>query len=143
VCAPSAHASHYLLADVPDVVPKDHHAALRKAGVVNTKQLYERTAARKDRRALAVVSGLPVRELARWARFMDLMQLNGIGPKMVRLLNAAGVRTLRDLKGAVADSLQPKMRAANRGAKYSEIVPSVGVVRGWIGNAAKVKPRLE
>ncbi len=138
-----ASAGHYLIADVPDVIAKEHHAALRAAGLSDTKQLYERIVARKGRRALAVRTAIPYKQLTSWARQLDLMQINGIGPKMVRLLNAAGVPNLRTFRKAGADALHAAMKAANRGAKYSEVVPSAGVLRGWIRLAASIKPRLE
>lgn len=132
-----------MIADVADVIPREHHAALKAQGVVNTAQLYERIVSRTARRAMATRSAIPIRELARWARFLDLMQLQSLGPKMVRLLNAAGIDTLRDFQKASADGLHPKMRAVNRGGKYSEVVPGVEVLRAWIASSRKVTPRLE
>ncbi|MFT7622061.1 MAG: DNA polymerase/3'-5' exonuclease PolX [Myxococcota bacterium] len=132
-----------MLADVPDVIEKQHHEALRKAGIVNSQQLYERIVTRRARRSLATTSAVPVRVLARWSRLLDLMQLSGIGPKMVRLMNAAGINTLKGLQGAQADTLWSAMRVANRGGRYSEVVPSADVLRGWIGNAQKRAVRLE
>lgn len=132
-----------MIADVADVIPTEHHATLRKAGVLNTAQLYERVVKRRSRRSLSIATGIRTRTLSEWARFLDLMQLNGIGPKMVRLLNAAGVETLRDLARADAASLQPKMRAVNGAGRFSEVVPPLGVVRSWIQQAGQVEPRLE
>ncbi len=129
--APGASASHYLIADVPDVIEKGRHAALKEAGIVNTQQLYERIVRRKGRRSLAAMTRIPVRELAKWARFLDLMQLKGVGPQMVRLMKAD------------AEALQSAMRVANRGGRYSEVVPAAGVVAGWIGAAKQIEARLE
>ena len=138
-----ASAGHYMIADVPDVIGVKHHKALSDAGVADTKVLYERIVTRKARRALAAKTGIPARRLTRWARFLDLMQINGIGPKMVHLFNAAGVDTLKELQKQVGADLQPKMRAANAGAKHSELVPSPEVVAEWIKMANQMTVRLQ
>ena len=139
----AARASHYLIADVPDVIPKEYHAALATAGIVNTQQLYDRTAARKSRKALARQTRIKKELLIDWARFLDLMQISGVGPKMTRLLIAAGTKTLRQLQKADATALAAQMRAVNRGARYSEVTPPEGVVLGWIAAAKRIAPRLE
>lgn len=139
----TASAGHYLIADVPDVIAAQHHAALQKAGFTDTKQLYEAIAARKSRRAVAKRSGIGLATLTGWAHFLDLMQVNGIGPKMVRLLSAAGVKTLRAFRKSNAAALHARMKAVNAGGKYSEIVPSAGVIAGWLQLANKIPLRLE
>jgi hypothetical protein len=139
----SASASHYMLADVPDVVPVQHHPALLKAGIENTAQLYERAVTKAARQSLALATGIDVQTLGNWARFLDIMQLAGPGPKMVRVLNAAGIDTLVAFQKADAVSLVQRMRQANAGNKYSEVLPSSDVVSAWIDAARKVKPRLE
>ncbi|MBT9558009.1 MAG: DUF4332 domain-containing protein [Myxococcales bacterium] len=143
VVSASASASHYMLADVPDVVPAQHHATLLKAGIENTAQLYERAVTKAARQSLSSATGIDVQTLGHWARFLDIMQLAGPGPKMVRVLNAAGVDTLVAFQKADAVSLVQRMRQANAGNKYSEVLPSSDVVGAWIDAARKVKPRLE
>jgi predicted flap endonuclease-1-like 5' DNA nuclease len=138
-----ANASHYMLVDVPDVVEAGQHATLAKAGIDNTAALYENVVTRLAREALSKRTGIAEKTLRSWARFLDLMQLSGIGPKMVRLLNAARVVTLRDLRVADAAELHARVRVANRGAKHSEVVPSADILSGWIGAAKRVTPRLE
>ena len=143
MAAAPASAGHYFIGDVPDVVPEPHHKALAAAGIQTTADLYERIATLKDRRAFASKTGIAERDLADWAKFVDLMQLNGIGPKMVRLLNASEVGTLKALQASDSASLAQKMKDANRGNRFSELVPDADVVRGWIGQARKVALRLE
>ena len=138
-----ASAGHYFIVDVPDVVPEAHHKALAAAGIQTTADLYDRIAKAADRRAFASRTGIPERDLGEWARFIDLMQLSGIGPKMVRLLNAAEVPNLKALQGADPASLSQKMKEANRGNRFSELVPDADVVKGWVGQARKVTLRLE
>ncbi len=139
----SAHAAHYLIADVEDVIPASQHAALARAGVTNTAVLYERIVTRAGREAFARISGVTVADLTAWANFIDLMQLNGVGPTMVRVLNAAGIKDLAAFQAAKAPELLPRMRAANAGNRLSQVLPSEDVVAGWITAARAIKVRLE
>lgn len=138
-----SHASHYLIVDVPDVIPASKHAALAKQGITSSEQLYERVVTRTARASLAKAAGLDAAELASWARFLDLMQLSGIGPKMVRLLNAAGIDSLAAFKKAEPAALYQRFREVNVGARYSEVIPNADILRGWIDAAQKVPTRLE
>jgi predicted flap endonuclease-1-like 5' DNA nuclease len=143
VLSGSASASHYMIADVPDVIPAARHAALAKQGIENTAQLFERVVTKTARAALAKATGIGDVELTGWARTFDLMQLNGIGPKMVRLLNASGVTTLAAFQKADATALYQTFRSVNVGSKYSEVIPPVDVIAGWIDLSRKVPLRLE
>ena len=143
LAAAPALAGHYFIADVPDIVPETHHKALAAAGIQTTADLYDHTATLKDRRAFAARTGIPEHDLAEWAKFIDLLQISGVGPKMVRLLNAADIGTLKALQAADAATLSQKMKEANRGNRFSELVPDADVVTGWIAQAKKIAPRLE
>ena len=135
VVTPAAHASHYLIADVPDVIQKNYHAKLAAAGIHDTKALFGAIATKKARRDLAKKVGVMYATLTKWATFIDLMRVDGIGPKMVRLLNASDVKHLKSFVEQDAAALHPRMRQANRGGRYSEVVPGVEVVRSWIQRA--------
>jgi predicted flap endonuclease-1-like 5' DNA nuclease len=141
--ASPAHAAHYRIVDVADVVPAEHHRALAAAGVVTTEHLYDRTARKRDRRRLARATGIEYGTLTKWAIFIDLMQIRGIGPKMVRLMNASGIGRLKDLKRAKAAPLLKAMRKANRGFRYSRVLPDVGVISRWIIRAGRKRARLQ
>ncbi|MEC8022416.1 MAG: DUF4332 domain-containing protein [Myxococcota bacterium] len=135
--------SHYLIVDVPDVIPTQYHDALGKAGIRNTQALYKEIAAKKGRSSLSQKTRIRYATLTQWAAFLDLMQIDGIGPKMVGLLQASGVQNLLAFQKESASALHTRMRSANRGARYSEILPSVAVVRGWIQRAKALPITLE
>lgn len=139
----SSHAGHYFLKDLNDVVPAKYHAALERQGITNSKQLYEAAAPSRARRTLARKTRVSKKLLRQWATFIDLMQINGIGPKMVRLLNGAGVPNLKQFKKSDPVQLVEKMRLANRGAKYSEIIPGVAVVKAWLKQARTIESKLQ
>jgi DNA polymerase/3'-5' exonuclease PolX len=136
-------ASHYLIQDVPEVIEVKYHKAIIAAGASHTGQLYDRIAGKKKRRAFAKESGIGYDQLTQWARFIDLMRVKGIGPKMVRLFNAAGVETLRSFRKATAKALYKQIRVANRGGRYSQVIPGEDVLRAWIKQARRIKLRLE
>ena len=138
-----ANASHYRIADVSDVIPAEYHTKLAKAGVHDTRALYAAIAGKTDRRAFAKKSKVLYATLTKWATFIDLMRVDGLGPKMVRLLNAAGVKHLKAFRGEIPERLHPRLRAANRGGKYSEVLPGLEVIRGWVRRAAALPLRLE
>jgi DNA polymerase/3'-5' exonuclease PolX len=132
-----------MIVDVPDVIPVAHHKAIIKAGPQHTGELYARIATRKSRRAFARSSGLDYKLLGEWASFIDLMRVKGIGPKMVRLFNAAGVANLKQFRKAQAKSLYKQIRLANRGGRYSQVVPGADVLSAWIAQSRGMKIRLE
>ncbi len=144
VCSASfvASAGHYDLVDIPDVVPAAHHAALQKAGIRTSRDLYDKAAGKDERAALSATTGIAYADLYAWARFIDLMQVQGIGPKMVKLLNAAGVTGLAELQSAAAEPLHERARLANVGNKYSEVVPPPDVIGAWIGVAKSLRSKL-
>jgi hypothetical protein len=136
-------ASHYRIADVPDVIQKEYHQRLSAHGVQDTRALYSLIAGKSARRGFAKKSKIMYATLTKWATFIDLMRVDGIGPKMVRLLHASSVKNLRSFRTESAESLQPRMRKANRGGKYSEVIPGVEVIRGWLVAAQSIPLLLE
>jgi len=137
-----AWASHYRIVDVPDVIPAEHHDPLKKAGIETTKALYLKGVARKGRRAIARKSGIDPKLVTAWVRFIDLMQLEGIGPKMVRVLNASGVHSLQDFQREEAAGLLLRMKAANRGFRYARVLPDERLLSTWIERAKKTPLRM-
>ena len=135
-------ASHYRVEDVPDVIPVEHHAALLSAGIATTEALYLRGATPQGRKIIAKKTGIERSTIRAWVQFLDIMQINGIGPKMVRLLNAAGVHGLRDLQKEKAGPLRLRMKAANRGFRYSRVLPDKALIGVWIKRALKTPKRF-
>lgn len=137
-----ARASHYRLAG-SDIVSPAELKALSTAGVATTLELLERAAPRKARRKLARETGLTPSRLAELGAFCDLLRVKGIGPTMVRLLQAAKVMHTGHLKRSVAASLRERMEEANAARKVSETVPDEATVADWIGQARSLPKLLE
>ena len=137
-----ASAGHYRL-PVENFVTTEESQALAKAGVDTTLSLLDQIARVDKRKALAAKSGLTYARLSALASQTDLLRVDGLGPSMVLLLQAAGVRHTRDLAGADAASLREKMRVANEVQNLAQVLPQEDVVRSWIGHAARLPQVLE
>ncbi|MCC6620470.1 MAG: DUF4332 domain-containing protein [Deltaproteobacteria bacterium] len=137
-----AHAGHYRL-PVDNLVTVDESNALSKAGIRTTLGLLDHVAPLDKRRALAAKSGLTFVRLSTLATQIDLLRVEGVGPSMVRLLQAAGIRHTRDLGAADAAGLREKMRVANGVHQISSVLPQEDVVRSWIESARGLPQILE
>ncbi len=127
-------ASHYDLVDI-DLVTKAEREALAKAGIESTDVLLQRAATPAKRAALAAATKLPVARLDELARMCDLLQVRGIGPSMVKLLTAAGVKTLQDLMAHDPAKLAKELQDLNDRRHIAGLVPPAEMLRSWIEQA--------
>lgn len=133
-------ASHYELEDVP-FLQDGELAKLKTAGVTSTERLLAQIAKLGDRNALSAETGIPKERMTELAHKVDLLRVNGIGPKMVAMLQAAGVMNLKALAKQDPDALHKRVVQVNDELHISQVVPMAGVLAGWIGQA-KALPTL-
>ncbi|HEX3696823.1 MAG TPA: DUF4332 domain-containing protein [Polyangia bacterium] len=136
-------ASHYALSEVSRLVPPTDAEKLNKAGVDTTEQLLDKAGKAKDRKALAKTSGLSVATLTGLAKHCDLLRIKGVGPEMVLLLEAAGVKSIVDLSKRDAAGLMAAVESANKAKKISEKMPTEPQLADWIEQAKKLPPVLD
>lgn len=136
-------ASHYALTEVARLVPPADAAKLQKAGVETTEQLLQKAATAKDRKALAKASGLGAATLTTLAKHCDLLRIKGVGPEMVLLLEAAGVKSIADLASRDAAALVAAVESANKTKKISEKLPTEPQLADWIEQAKKLPPVVD
>jgi predicted flap endonuclease-1-like 5' DNA nuclease len=141
--ARAAQASHYAVADVPRLITADEAEKLQKVGINTTEQLLEKAAKAKDRKALAKSSGLASAALMGLARRCDLLRLRGVGPEMVLLLEASGVKTTAELAKKDVAGLAAAMATANQAKKISDKPPADPQLQYWIEEAKKLPPVLD
>jgi hypothetical protein len=134
--AATAHASPYPLDEILEKVPAEK---LAKAKVHTSDDLLDKGAHAQELRALAKTTGLPLAQLSTWAKMCDLLRLKGVGPEMVRLLNAGKITTVKQLRGQDAGKLHRALLAANKKAKITEKPPAEEQVAHWIEQAKKLK----
>lgn len=140
--SPMASASHYRL-PVDGLVTIDETEALKKAGIATTLDLLDAIAATAGRESVASKSGLTFARLTTLAAQVDLLRVNGLGPSMVRLLQAGGVRHARDLAKSAPGELRARLEAANGVHRIAPVLPSEGILEDWIRQAGGLKPIVE
>jgi predicted flap endonuclease-1-like 5' DNA nuclease len=130
-----AHASNYALEEIPQAIPAPEAAKLKSAGITTTFALLEKAAEPKDRKSLAKATRIAEKTIEAWAQMADLLRVRGIGPDVARLLAAAGVRTVSQLKSANASALSDEIVKVNSKQRLSENPPSVEHLQSWIQQA--------
>jgi predicted flap endonuclease-1-like 5' DNA nuclease len=139
----TASASHYAVNDVPSLIAAEDAAKLTKAGVATTEDLLQKTAKPKDRKALAKASGLSGPVVMDLARRCDLLRIKGVGPEMVLLLEASGVKTVAELSKKQAPALTAAADQANKTKKITEKPPTEPQFQDWIEQARQLPPVIE
>lgn len=139
----TARASHYAVGDVPSLISAGDAAKLTKAGVATTEDLLQKGAKAQDRKALAKSSGLKASTLMDLVRRADLLRIKGVGPEMVLLLEAAGVKSVADLAKKEAPALTTAADAANKSKKITEKPPTEPQFQDWIDQAKKLPAVIE
>jgi len=138
-------ASHYLLTDL-GLLAAEEVAALERVGITSSEQLLPRVIGPTERAALqrlllpAAVSAERLRELA---CICDLLQLEGVGPTMVKLLRRAGVVDSRALASRDPRELAALVLQVNQREAIAGRVPEESHLAGWIGVARTLPVRVQ
>jgi predicted flap endonuclease-1-like 5' DNA nuclease len=130
-----ARASNYALEEIPQAIPAADAARLKAAGITTTFALLEKAAEPKDRKALSKQTKILEKTIESWAQMADLLRVRGIGPDVARLLAAANVHTVSQLKIANASALSDEILKVNSKLHLSENPPSVEHLQAWIQQA--------
>ena len=131
----------YAIADITVIEP-DAVATLKKAGIRTTSKLLENAKDAKGRRKLAEQTGLPEKNILRWANLSDKMRIKGVGEDYAHLLQAAGVDTVKELKYRNPGRLAKAMADANVKRKLVRVLPSDRAVVRWIEHAKKLPVKI-
>ena len=130
-----AQASNYALEEIPQMIPAADAQKLKAVGIGTTFQLLERCADPKQRKQLARDARLPEKTLGDWVQMADIMRIKGVGPDVGRLLAAAGVHTVLQLKTQDAAKLEDEILKVNSKQHLSENPPSTEHLQAWIAQA--------
>lgn len=142
VWASAAAASHYRL-PAGGLVSESEERSLAEHSVDTTEALLAGTASLKARRALSKATGLSYARLTELATQCDLLRIRGVGPSVVRLLQAAGTRHTAALRQARADALAEKLKSANAVHGIMEVLPDTASLSDWITQARELPKVLE
>ena len=131
-------AGHYDLEDVEEIVPTAERQRFVRVGITSTRAIVERLASVPDRRRVARESGISLKRLTDLVHFCDLLRVNGVGPRMARLLQAAGVLDVVMLRREEPEALMVRVTAANEIHRITEMPPAAEHLRGWIARAREL-----
>jgi predicted flap endonuclease-1-like 5' DNA nuclease len=115
---------------------------MRKAGIRTTEKLLETAKSLKGRQMLAEKTEIDQKQLLCVANLLDRMRIKGVGPEYAELLEAAGVKTLRELRYRNPARLAEAMAKANLERKLVRVLPSQHTVEGWIDQAKKLPVKI-
>jgi hypothetical protein len=129
---------------ITDIEGIDGEAAamLKSVGIRSTERLLEMARTMKGRKLLAAKTGLDEKRLLRWANVADRMRIKGVNKEYSRLLQAAGVMTVKELKYRNPCTLAKAMADFNKANKLVRQLPSEKLVTRWIENAKKLPLKI-
>lgn len=140
--ASPAAASHYFLEDL-ERFSEDELAKLKRVGVETTEQFLVTALTKEGRAGLTRSTSMSEGDVLAFAVTCELLQVQGVGPKVAKMMHAAGVMGVDDLAGREAGALLERLKVANEGKKYVYADPPVELVRGWIERAAQTPHRVK
>lgn len=140
--ASSAQAGHYRL-PLANFITQEETTLLMKAGIDTTLSLLEGVKTQAQRKRVAQVTGITMTRIEALAGQVDLLRVDGIGPTVVRLLNAAGVTNSRGLANESTDALHARITAANAANQITNASPRAVQVAAWIEAAKRLGPALD
>src|SRR5260370_29827314 len=114
---------------------------MRKAGIRTTEKLLETAKSLKGRQMLAEKTEIDQKQLLCVANLIDRMRIKGVGPDYAELLEAAGVKTVRELRYRNPVRLAQPMAKANLGRKLVRVLPSPHTLKPWT-NQPKQLPTM-
>jgi predicted flap endonuclease-1-like 5' DNA nuclease len=115
---------------------------MRKAGIRTTEKLLETAKTLKGRQMLAEKTEIDQKQLLCVANLIDRMRIKGVGQDYAELLEAAGVKTLRELRYRNPARLAEAMAKANLERKLVRVLPSQHTVGRWIDQAKKLPVKI-
>ncbi len=135
LAAAPAFASHYDLGSI-DLVSPEQVQALAALDITTTEDLWKATRTARQVARLARALKVPKPVVREWGEFCDLLRLEGVGPKVARVLRLTGVRHLRDLARQDPEHLTRRIAEVNREHEILGKLPDVATVRHWVEAAA-------
>jgi Domain of unknown function (DUF4332) len=121
----------------PDVVDR-----LKSVGIRTSDKLLDAAKSLRGRKTLAEKTGIDEKSLLSLANRIDRMRVKGIGQDYAKLLQIAGVDTIRELKYRNPKRLAEAMAAANAKRKLVRVLPSERTVGRWIEHAKKLPVKI-
>ncbi len=137
-----ASAGDYYLSDVP-LLQREHLVKFREAGLQTTSAVLGRTLTQDSRSALGDKVGLSEGAMLELAKLCELLQINGVGPKAAKLLQAGGIESVAALAKANPVALAKRLEKVNARQKITGKNPSSEIVSFWVEGAKAAKHHVK
>lgn len=111
-------------------------AALKRAGVDNTRELLEAASSTSAEKALAKKAGIPTAAVREAVNRADLLNVKGVGKAMADLFENAGVNSAKELAQRNPDALARTLEAyVKSNPDQGRWLPSTATIRSVVENA--------
>jgi len=131
----------YAISDIAGIGP-DGADRLRSIGIRTTDRLLDAAKSPRLRKLLAEKTGVDEKRILGWANLADRMRIKGVGEDYAKLLQAAGVDTVKELKYRNPAKLARAMADANAKRKLVRVLPSDNAVGRWIDHAKRLQLKI-
>lgn len=130
----AASASHYVLSSI-DLVDEATAGRMATLGIETTEDLWRAAAPGRKARTLARQLKVGAAQVREWRAFCDLLRLDGVGPKVARVLTAAGLTDLKAVSRQDPEALMDRIRVVNQQVEILGKTPDTDTVRAWVVQA--------
>lgn len=107
-------------------------------GLDDTSRLWAATTTPAKRRDLARKLSVSAVTVNDWHQFCDLLRVDGVGPKIARLMTHAGVRDLKSLARQNPSTLVSKLKAVRSRVPELGKFPDEGNLQDWVAQAVEM-----
>lgn len=114
---------------------KENIDKLETAGINSIERLLERTATPRGRKELSDLTGISRDTLHKWLQYLDLSRIEGLSPRELSLLEAAGVNNILELSRQDPAEFIGKLQEVNDRKNVVDELPSEEEVTRWIHQA--------
>jgi hypothetical protein len=115
---------------------------LKSVGIRTSEKLLDAAKSLRGRKTLSERIGIDEKSLLCVANKIDRMRVKGVGQDYAKLLQVAGVDTVRELKYRNPKRLAEAMAEANAKRRLVRVLPSERTVERWIEHAKKLPIKI-
>lgn len=132
----AASASHYDLSSI-GLVDESMVDRMASLGIATTEDLWRAAAPGRQATNLARRLKVGAAQIREWRAFCDLLRLDGVGPKVARVLTAAGVKDLEAVSRQEPEALTVRIGEVNQQVEILGKTPDIDTVRAWVEQAQR------
>lgn len=114
---------------------KENIDRLETAGINSIDRLLERSSTPRGRKELSDLTGISRDTLQKWLQHLDLSRIEGLSPRELSLLEAAGVNNILELSRQDPQEFIGKLQEINDRKNLVDELPSAEEVTRWIDQA--------